>query len=111
MDALARTSMKAVVNCNNHYDLQNSVKQLVVECGMCFWALPKSESLSCFAFVHWIIPLLKQPSLRWQLGCCCHGCVQHLCILVAYEWQSSDSFSCVAIKHDVRYADLLNLSI
>ena len=36
MDALAQTLMKAVVNCNNHYDLQNSVKQLVVECGMCF---------------------------------------------------------------------------
>ena len=36
MDALAQSLMKGAANCNMHSDLQNSVKHLEIECGMCF---------------------------------------------------------------------------
>ena len=53
MDALAQTLMKGAVNCDKHSDLQNSVNQLVVECGIRFWAFPESMSSSLFANCAW----------------------------------------------------------
>ena len=48
MDALTQTFMKGAVNCVTHCDLQNSVNQKVVECGICFWGIPGSMPWSVF---------------------------------------------------------------
>jgi len=52
MDALAQTLMKGAVNCDRHSDLQNSVNQLVVECGIRFGLSLKSCVLHCLGNSH-----------------------------------------------------------
>ena len=58
MDALAQTLMKGAVNCDRHSDLQNSVNQLVVECGLRFGSPLKSCVLHCLGNMHGFMCML-----------------------------------------------------
>ena len=58
MDALAQRLMKGAVNCDKHSDLQNSVNQLGVECGLRFWVILESTSSSLFDNCALVLPVL-----------------------------------------------------
>ena len=78
MDALAQTLMKGAVNCDKHSDLQNSVNQLVVECGIRFWAFPESISQPNYNSIKNNDDdddgnkLLQQPASLCVVVHCCH---------------------------------------
>ena len=70
MDALAQTLMKGAVNCDRHSDLQNSVNQLVVECGIRFGLSLKSCVLHCLGNSHGNMLMMIANHHHTMMTCC-----------------------------------------
>ena len=114
MDALAQTLMKGAVNCDRHSDLQNSVNQLVVECGIRFGLSLKSCVLHCLGNSHGNLLMMianQHDRVDLLLGknemCFCSIAPEHclhLSYCCLYVVQSVNT-------HDATPTHLLNLSI
>ena len=80
MDALVQMTMKDIVKCKKHCDLQISVNHLVVECGLYIWVTPECMSSSLLSVVHGCLrtPLLQMRLVLWmcinrlQTQWCCY---------------------------------------
>ena len=107
-DISVQASMKNAAKCDNHCELQNSVNQWIFERILHFWVIPGSMPASVLVetmqlvlfFVRYITNICNMWCMKWTRFCTNCSILTYLLVNLA-----------LLLQHEVRSANLLNLSI
>jgi len=134
MDVSVRATMKGAAKCDKHCELQNSVSRQGLEHTLCFWDIPKSMPasvslcvVSAFVFItQWAAVIIWSSRFdNYFLVTFLRLVIyKHLCagqpneVSVDWSWLCSGIlglavtiFTRMHSRHEIRFANPLNLSI